>query len=171
MLSYLLLPPPGSEVEFALLPEPVKENSLLDQKPQSVKDYIKYSVYTLKNSDLKKERSRVSRYKKFSKMNKKRKKLTLTPESEIPGTLFSGTVSMMSFLLRGLEFEEGCLGGRGLLIFPDFEPKEGDADDPVLSSKALGSAGGAFSLNDFCFRSDLCFCKLGFGDDELVSDV
>lgn len=92
---------------------------------------------------------------------------TLTPESEEATALFSCIVSILSFLFKGLlifEFEDGGLGGRGLLIFPlmakVFPATEGEASETVFRSD-----GGAFSFETLCFREDeddLCFRQLGF---------
>ena len=79
---------------------------------------------------------------------------TLTPESEPPGTEFSGTVSMISFRLRG--FEDGGLGGRGLLNL---------AGDCFESCGMFGSDGGAFSFVDLGFLDGLGLAKLGLSDD------
>jgi hypothetical protein len=79
---------------------------------------------------------------------------TLTPESEPPGTEFSGTVSMISFRLRG--FEDGGLGGRGLLNL---------AGDCFESCGKFGSDGGAFSFVDLGFLDGLGLAKLGLSDD------
>lgn len=79
---------------------------------------------------------------------------TLTPESEPPGTEFSGTVSIISFRLRG--FEDGGLGGSGLFNL---------AGDCFESHGILGSVGGAFSFADFGFLDGLGLDKLGLGDE------
>lgn len=78
----------------------------------------------------------------------------MTPESEPPGTEFSGTVSMLSFRLRG--FEDGGLGGSGLFNL---------AGDCFESHGMFGSDGGAFSFADFVFLDGLGLAKLGLSDD------
>lgn len=64
---------------------------------------------------------------------------------------------MLSFLLRG--FEEGGRGGSGLFILA------AAAGEGLRSGgKELGSDGGAFSLEGFCFREGRILVALGFGE-------
>lgn len=86
-------------------------------------------------------------------------KCTLTPESKSPGIEFSGTASMLSLRLSGLE--EGGLGGSGLF---NLAAAAGEG----LESEAIefGSEGGAFSLHDLGFRGGLPLIPaLGLGED------